>query len=558
MDKNEDVSKDCRYKKKNRRLFVLGLVAIASAFWILLRTGRKPTRVFYPCQQVSLVNIQVFKVALLASIPSIASLRSSLSPLKPIAVLAVLFVGSAAIINDSTMTMLGFSLAADDDYTRIPLDIQPLTSLSPEDSSDLFVVQNASSLEGDMNPAVDTLISMMASEGLHFYKTVTEPTGLIGSDNVIILKVNGQWSYRGGTNTDLIKSVIEAILDHPDGFTGEIVIADNGQGLGNLDWLFANAFNHSQAATDVAQSFPVEQVSTFLWDDLRPYTVDDYDEVDFADGYVLSSDWNNETQMFVSYPKFQTSNGVYLSFKNGVWENGTGFDSDRLKVINMPVLKTHMRYGVTASVKHYMGVPKGHIVSSVDPGIPHEHFSIALGGMGTLMVETRAPILNILDMIWVNPHPLESSERRGPWSTYTSAKFTDIIGVSQDPVALDYWSTKNVLIPTAAYLGYTEFSSLDPDYEPLSDPFIGSQGMDESFANYLHRSEDVLRDAGFQVTTNTSEMNVFVSEMSGNPPGTSTNEPDPGFILDPVMLAIAIPLSAGIIVLAAVMARRRN
>jgi hypothetical protein len=47
--------------------------------------------------------------------------------------------------------------------------------------------------------------------------------------------------------------------------------------------------------------------------------------------------------------------------------------------------------------------------------------------------------------------------------------------------------------------------------------------MDESFCNYLHRSEEVLRDAGFQVTSNTSEMNVFVSELSDHPFSTPTN-----------------------------------
>ncbi|MHA2323598.1 MAG: hypothetical protein ACXACG_18375, partial [Candidatus Thorarchaeota archaeon] len=56
-----------------------------------------------------------------------------------------------------------------------------------------------------------------------------------------------------------------------------------------------------------------------------------------------------------------------------------------------------------------------------------------------------------------------------------------------------------------------------------SDQFFGYEQMDESFCNYLHRSEEVLRDAGFQVTSNTSEMNVFVSELSDHPFSTPTN-----------------------------------
>ncbi|MHA2148719.1 MAG: DUF362 domain-containing protein [Candidatus Thorarchaeota archaeon] len=543
LNRDEGASTDYHHKKKSRRLFVLGLVAIASAIWIVLRTGRKPSRILYPCQQASFVNIQVFKVAFLTSIPSITSLRTSLSPLKPIAVLAVLFIGSAVIANDSTMDLLGFSPAEeDDDYTRIPLDLQTLTSLSSGETSDIFLIQNATGLEGDLNPAIGTLFTMMATEGIHFYNTDLQPSGLIASNDVVLLKVNGQWPYRGGTNTDLVRSVIEAILDHPDGFTGAVVIADNGQGSGNLNRNQANAFNHSQSIFDVAESFSSEFVSTFLWDDIRGFTVDDYDMGDFSNGYVRSSVWDTDTEIYPSYPKFVTETGLYVSFKNGIWDNTTGFDSDQLKIINMPVLKSHFRYGVTGCIKHYMGVPQG--LERLVGQIPHEHFSIGLGGMGTLMAETRAPILNILDMIWINPHPLESSSSRGPWSRYPSARFTDIIGVSQDPVALDYWASKNILVPTAEYLGYTEWSSLDPDYEPLSDQFFGYEQMDESFCNYLHRSEEVLRDAGFQVTSNTSEMNVFVSELSDHPFSTPTNGPDPGFSFDPLILVITIPLAA--------------
>ncbi|GAH32214.1 unnamed protein product, partial [marine sediment metagenome] len=255
-----------------------------------------------------------------------------------------------------------------------------------------------------------------------------------------------------------------------------------------------NSFNRDQSNTDVAGMFDPYNVSTFLWDTIRSNTVDDFDDGDFTNGYVRNTTWNSDTEISVSYPKFTTEYGTYISFKEGVWDNITGFDSDRLKVINMPVLKSHFRYGVTGCIKHYMGVPQGYINSSVDPTIPHEHFSIAQGGMATLMVETRAPILNILDMIWINANPLESSTMRGPWGYYGYTTFTDIIGASQDPVALDYWSSKNVLIPTAR-INYDTYSSLDPDYEPVSPQYTGPDQMDESFHNYLRRSKDVLVDA---------------------------------------------------------------
>ncbi|MHA2359278.1 MAG: DUF362 domain-containing protein, partial [Candidatus Thorarchaeota archaeon] len=314
----------------------------------------------------------------------------------------------------------------------------------------------------------------------------------------------------------------------------------------------SNAFDHSQAMEDVARQFVDHTVSTILWDNLRYNTIEDYDTGDFSDGYVRSNSWDADTEIFTSYPKFVTDTGLYVSFKNGIWDNATGFDSDRLKVINMPVMKSHFRYGVTGCIKHYMGVPQG--IERLDGQIPHEHFSIALGGMGTLMVETRMPILNILDMIWVNANPLESSSQRGPWSTYSSASFTDIIGISQDPVALDYWASKNILIPTAEYLGFTEHLSLDPDYAPLSDQYYGVDDMDESFHNYLNRSRHVLDSAGFQVTMDTDEINVFVTTMDGTVPLPTI----PGFLIDPLMLAVLIPLSAVLVVGAVVLVRRRG
>ncbi|MFW9844655.1 MAG: DUF362 domain-containing protein, partial [Candidatus Thorarchaeota archaeon] len=535
----DDSSHTCHSKKNRKYLWIFGLVSAVSALWLLIRTGNKPSRIVYPCQQAAVTNIELFKLSLLAALPSVATIRSRLAPLKPIGVITVLLVGSAFITSETGLQSLGFYLAQE--YDRVPLELQENVATTSEHTSDVFLAQCVTGEEGDTTLGLSALFEIMADEGLHFYNTTTEPSGLIESNDVIILKVNSQWSYRGGTNTDLVKAVVDAIIAHPEGFTGEIVIADSGQGIGNLDRVYSNAFDNSQSFEDVAQQYSM--VSTDLWDEYHYDTVDDYDMGDFEEGYVRSSIWNADTEIYTSYPKFTTDSGLYISFKNGVWDNTTGWDSNRLKVINMPVLKSHMRYGVTSCVKHYMGVPQGYIVPSVDENIPHEHFSIARGGMGTLMVETRMPILNILDMIWVNAHTLNSS-MRGPWSRYFAASFTDIIGASRDPVALDYWASKNILIPTSEYLGYTDVTSIDPDYAPVATEFYGEVGMDESFHNYLNRSKVVLENAGFQVTMDTAEMNVFVTIVNQN----ATLPTGSDFQIDPLLLAIAIPLSAILIV----------
>jgi len=538
---------------QKRWLWKLGVLASVSAIWFFLRTGQKPSRASYPCQQAAISNIRVFHLAILASIPSLGKMRPSLGALKPTAVLAVLLLGSAFMVDGTVLTGLGYFSAANAYYSRVPIELTSHIALASEDSSDVFFVQNATGLEGNMDDAVAALLEMMETEGIHFYASGSEPSGLIGCNDVVILKVNGQWESRGGTNTDLLKSVIQVIVNHPDGFTGEIVVADNGQGLGSLNRARSNAFDHSQSMQSVVNSFSSHNVSTKLWDHLRSSSVGDYDEGGFTDGYVLNSTWNVDTEIYVSYPKFRTSYGTYISFKNGIWDNVTGYDSERLKVINMPVMKSHLRYGMTGCVKHYMGVPKGQVEPSVHPEWPHEHLSIALGGMGTLMAETRFPVLNILDTIWVNANPVESSADCGPSSYTEDASFTDIIGASQDPVALDYWASKNILMPAALDRNYVRYSSLDPDYAPMSDPIVSYWEMDESFHNYLSRSMNVLQDHGYQVTMNSTEIDVHVTSLSGSPtiPTTPTG-PD-------VLLVAVLPLSvAAIVLVAAFFAKRRD
>jgi hypothetical protein len=556
-DSERHYSNRGRGGKNKRRLGILALVAIASTIWFVIRTGTKPSRIIYPCQQAALANIALFKTVASASLPSIASLRVSTGWMKPIAVLAILSVGGFIIATDSVQ--IGFEFLQDDsNLERVPIVLTQQTALSPENTSNLFYVQNATGLEGNMDSSVSALIDLMASQGLHFYNTSTSPDGLIGSDDVVIIKINGQWPLRGGTNTDLIKSVINAIIDHPDGFRGEVVIADNGQGRGSLDYSSPNSYYQNQSTQDVADSFAPEwNVSTILWDDLHYSTVDDYNDGDFTDGYVRNSTWHEDTELYCSYPKFQSpATGAYISFKHGVWRNGTGFDSNRLKILNMPVLKSHELLGVTACVKHYMGVPQGYIVEAINPDVPHEHYSVKLGGMGTLIAETRAPVLNILDMVWVNANPLESSDRRGPWSTYSAASATDIIGASVDPVALDYWSAKHVLVPTAEYLNYALYSSLDPDYEPISEhiyyPYVQQE---ESFHNYLERSMNELKDAGFQVTMDEAEMNVFVVAMSDAGPVTPTI-PETSGSMDYLPVAIGV-IALGLVIVAVVLVKKR-
>ncbi len=370
-------------------------------------------------------------------------------------------------------------------------------------ASDIFVVNGASVID----KGLPELLSMMANHGLRFYKSPTEGVnqgkrGLIASDDAVIIKVNSQWDERGGTSTDVVKSVISAIVSHPDGFTGEVIIADNGQTQygssgkgGSFDYSKNNAVDKSQSLQKVADSFTGHRVSAYLWDNITTKRGQEYADGDTEDGYVVDETVNHRTLAMVSYPKFKTKFGTSVSLKYGVWNpERLSYEGGRLKLVNVPVLKAHFIYGVTGCVKHYMGVGSDKLTAQLGARM---HVSVGTGGMGTMMVGTRFPVLNILDATWVNATP-----GKGPGTMYDAATQSNVIAGSTDPVALDYWATKNILMRLARENGHKDLSFIDPD-----------NTAPKSFGCWLKLAMAEMKQAGFKVTNDESRMNVYVSEL---------------------------------------------
>ena len=338
------------------------------------------------------------------------------------------------------------------------------------------------------------LLASMSSHGLNFYRTAANPGGLFSSNDVIIIKINGQWAERGGTNTDLLASVIQAIIDHPEGFRGEIIVSDNGQAQfgsqgrgGSLDWRNANSMDRQTSTLDVIRNFQSRghRVTGVLWDEFTTVRVGEFSSGDTRNGYVVE-DNRRSTGLEVSYPKFTTEYGTMVSFREGIWNAGSSrYDSESLKVINMPVLKSHMLFQVTGAVKNYMGVPSDRLTNM------RSHNSVGTGGMGTLLAETRMPVLNILDMIWIAPD-------RGPGSAYNQAVEINKIAASIDPVALDYWAAKYILIPEAERIPGGRASAMNPD-----------STLPGSFGNWLRLSMNELHRAGITSTMTESEILVI-------------------------------------------------
>ncbi|MFH1110847.1 MAG: DUF362 domain-containing protein [Planctomycetota bacterium] len=455
----------------------LGALAVGfvALLWLVLRSGTKPSRLTYPCQQ------SAFGLAAAAfGAPLVGTVvigRESLAAVLRSGVYRVIG-GLLAMLVLALWAVASMSSSSPSTILTPPADYRP----------DVFVVNNARGVCPGRFGGIDDLITLMGTHGLKWHRSAamgatSGPEGLIDSDDVVIIKINGQWSERGGTNTDVLRGVIRRIVEHPDGFVGEVIVADNGQGSGNLNRPSNNAENIGQSPQDVVNDFAAEwwKVATVLWDSFRLAAVSEYSAGNLGDGYVVDPLLHPRTQIKISYPKFRTPFGSYVSYKYGVWSADTEtYDSDRLVVINIPVLKTHRIYGITASVKNHMGV----VTQSLGT---NSHNGVEFGGLGAVMADVRMPDVTILDCIWILARP-----ESGPDATYGQATRHDRLLAGVDPVALDAWAAKFVMIPAILENGYTL-----SDCHEKQDP----DNPDSVFRKYLDRSMNELLLGGI-VTTN--------------------------------------------------------
>lgn len=306
---------------------------------------------------------------------------------------------------------------------------------------------------------LDTLLDRLAESGIKLYRTLTPhpwagPQGIIEAQDVVLVKVNCQWKCRGTTNTDVVRGLIHRILQHPDGFSGEVVIFENGQGVGSFDgyprygghysqWpqidneMWVNAEEENILTVDylVDTVFRNDPVTSTLLDPIRSHFISDSDHS--TDGYRRVSD--------VSYPCFTSAGGNRIELRQGIW-NGSSHDNN-LKLINVPVLKTHGGTGITGVLKHSYG-----ILSMADGHSDIRHYSQSGVQCGKMWTLVRPPDLNILDCIWV------SHESLGGYPPETTRR-TNTLLAGADPVALDYHASKYVLLP----LGGNRAHEHDPD-----------------------------------------------------------------------------------------------
>lgn len=359
--------------------------------------------------------------------------------------------------------------------------------------SSIFVQKNTDGTDDGF----EKLVALMAQHEMPFYQRAGSEDGLIGPSDVVLLEINCQWAERGGTNTDLLKSIVQSILKHPDGFTGEILIADNGQRLygsggtgGSLDWEHPNSKDQTQSTIDVVNDFASQgiQISGMLWDEFTGVQVAEFETGDDKNGFVMEPE-EHSTGIRISYPKFTTEFGTKVSFKKGIWDDETKqYDSAALKIINVPVLKSHGIYQVTGAIKAYMGT----VSLTLTGGATHRN--VGRGAMGTQMALTRVPVLNVMDAIWVTPDG-------GPSAPYSRAVAANMILASTDPVAVDYWASKYILVEMAKDAGNKQYESMSPDGTTPG-----------TFGYWLRLSMEELQKEGFQTTMDENQMAVYIAE----------------------------------------------
>jgi Domain of unknown function (DUF362) len=489
-------------------VYVLG---IASLVWLIVRSGRKPSRLAYPCQRAALANttllfggsVMPVAVRLGRFTQTRVACRTMAKPARTsrvvrIAETVALLLLAGLLAFNLFGGLGGGGLTNAMRAAAASISLPDLRSSSP-DASNIYVAEN---IPLNSERGVDTLIDVMDSNGLQFFKSngyskASGPGGIIASNDIVLIKVNGEWRERGGTNTDVIKGLVNAIVHHPDGFTGEVVIVENGQWASFMDNRpdnqnpsSCNAEDHGQSFNDVANMFAgSHRVSVYDWTAIQTRSVGEYISGDGNDGYVYIPEIQE------GYPKFTTVYGTQVSLRYGWW-NGSGYDNGRVKMLNVPVLKDHGLAGVTCCIKHFMGVQDLYQGTQNPP-----HTAMRDGIFGSLMLNARYPDLNVVDAIWVTP-------AGGPNGPYNSAVRLDRLLASRDPIALDYYCGKFVLMPISG--------------NPRHDPNNLNTANDYNFFHQmLTNTRNILLAGGKQATMDEGMMNVYKGSTSDVPPTTN-------------------------------------
>ncbi len=267
------------------------------------------------------------------------------------------------------------------------------------------------------------------------------PNGLFRNDDIIVIKINAVSPLHCMVNLDVLKGLIQRLVDHPDGFVGEIVVIDKF-----FDDEPPNAYHTRNTVSAVCNSFPEFRVSRVALRD-RVWHARRLEDV--KNGYVDLERLYPHLSVYerVSYPKFTTRYGTHIDLKLGWW-NGTRYDNDRVKMIGYSVLKDQTWTAVTCSLKNFLGITDigtikfGGSENDPEQGWHRTHEGIYKSGLlGRILRYIRFPDLLLVDATRIlAQHPLGPSDISHP-----SAR-PRVLLAGFDPVTLDYYAAKHILL----------------------------------------------------------------------------------------------------------------
>jgi hypothetical protein len=319
---------------------------------------------------------------------------------------------------------------------------------------------------------------------------------VIGPDDIVIIKPNVQWWNQGAPNLQALKTFVDLIMTRSGGFTGEVVIAENchrgAKPWRSTSWMAEFERNGDIEGIKTFNDFGRElkqrygdRLSVVHWLDvdkgaMRVFSPADgvgYVYCDGSGGVPLLSYDNqmqgeNKRAVIMTYPVFKTDRDTMIDFKNGEWKDGA-YTNRPLRFINFAALNHHSNYcGATSAIKNYLGVTD--LSGGPDPlangRLTGEYFNFhsfpfnkwapgpSPGMIGAeiafFMNAIRKADLNITTAEWVG-----LSSR-----TDLPAAQTRAIIASEDPVALDYHTTKYILYPNSRI----KFHNPDENSGPLN------------------------------------------------------------------------------------------
>jgi hypothetical protein len=352
----------------------------------------------------------------------------------------------------------------------------------------------------------------------------------VSKDDIVVIKPNVQWWNQGAPNLGALYTFIKLIMERPDGFSGEVVIAENchrgDQPWNSAGWShtferntsISSVQNYNDLTKKLKQDFG-DRYSTVHWVNVhyganRVFSPEDGPGYVYCDGTGgvpkiafgngASGDGFRETIM--TYPIFKTDRGTIVDYKNGIWENGE-YDNNRLKVINFAALNHHSAYcGITSLIKNYLGVSD--LSGGPDPfdggkltdryynfhsfpfnkWAPGPQPGMIGAEIGVFLNTIRKADLHVVTAEWIG-----LADRIEPPLARTRA-----VLASTDPVALDFHSAKYLLYANSGLRFHNPEALDSPTHQYIKA--CGDHGggiFDESkvaLVSYDHKFKRLQRD----------------------------------------------------------------